>query len=678
MTGPFSPHHVAELGKRAISVEAAVAAGVRSLQTVSDLLIPGMPERWAEHLPALAFPWTGPDGRIEWQIRPDMPPLDESGRPQKYLGRSKADGFEPTLWVAKRGADDGRRILVEGSCQTVAAATYAGAADWVIGMFGCYGWSAEGAAIPDLWLLEGQRVSVAMDGDMWTNPDVWGAGQRLLGELANVGAAEIRWVKMSNGAKAPGLDDVLARQPEDKRSLYLSNLVDAAVTEKFPRSRTPKAEDSTSQYFNEYGLKVAAVVAEVRARQPVALTAEANRVACYRDGRYGVDETSFVSAMFQILGDRYRNEHRSNTETALASQLADEGIRLPEAGLVGLAPGARLLNVPNGMLDLNTARLLPHDPSYLSVFQVPVPWDPNATCPTYDRWITETIPEQAGQLEELMWTMLDTSTVPTKAGFLIGPARSGKGTFLRIAQAMAGDGNTSQVSLHQLCSDPFSAANLYGKRLNAAGDLSSAHISDVSVFKQLTGEDTVNANRKYGHQFSFRNQALFLFAANEIPSVSERSNAYLTRMVPFLFGRSFDGRENPAIEKAMLQELPGILKRWVMAGLRLQLRGRRLDIPPAVAGHFAESSDRVRRFITEACKVTDCAAGQVMAEGQASTIRDLHYAFKLWAEEQGGAVMGRTHFADRLRNDPRVREVYLERGRRRGVNLVAIRSDDWE
>lgn len=658
----FSDFHLTELARRAISADAAASAGVLSLQTPNDLQ-PGMPARWADHLPALAFPWTDGDGRIEWQLRPDLPPVDElTGRPRKYLGRARGEGYRPTLWVAKRGGDDGRRILVEGSCQTVAAAAYAGPDDWVIGMFGCYGWSADGAAIPDLWALQGRRVFVAMDGDMWTNPDVWHAGVRLLGELRNVGADDVRWVKMSNGAKSPGLDDVLAKQPDERRAVYLDNLVTAAITEKFPKSRTPRADEPAAEFFDDHGLKVATTVRAVRARQPVALTAEAARVACYAEGRFRVDTSSFTAAMFQLLGERYRNDHRANTETALASQLAGEGLILPESPVPGSRP---LVNVRNGMLDLNTAQLLPHDPRYLSSFQLPVHWDPRAACPTYDRWIADVLPEQGRQLEELMWSMLDSSAIPTKAGFLYGPTRSGKGTFLRIASAVAGSENTSNVTLHQLCTDQFAAANLYGKQLNAAGDLSAAHIGDVSVFKQLTGEDQITANRKYGSQFNFRNQALFLFAANEIPSVSERSNAYLNRMVPFYFGESFDGAEDPALERAMMVELPGILRRWVIAGLELLARGRRLEGPAHVTRHFSESSDRVRRFISEECKVFD------PAEQKGSTVKDLYAAFKWWASEQGGGAMNRSHFAERLLADDRVREVRVLPHRTRGVNVQA-------
>jgi putative DNA primase/helicase len=67
----------------------------------------------------------------------------------------------------------------------------------------------------------------------------------------------------------------------------------------------------------------------------------------------------------------------------------------------------------------------------------------------------------------------------------------------------------------------------------------------VSVFKLMTGEDVVLANRKYGAQFTFTNRALFAFSANELPTIGEGSRAYSERIKPFRFDRSFAGREDP-------------------------------------------------------------------------------------------------------------------------------------
>ena len=83
--------------------------------------------------------------------------------------------------------------------------------------------------------------------------------------------------------------------------------------------------------------------------------------------------------------------------------------------------------------------------------------------------------------------MLDPTRTPARAIFLYGPSRSGKGTFLRILKAIAGDRNTSTASLHQLCDNKFIAATLYSKMLNTSGDLSAAHVRDVSSVQDALG-----------------------------------------------------------------------------------------------------------------------------------------------------------------------------------------------
>jgi phage/plasmid-associated DNA primase len=107
--------------------------------------------------------------------------------------------------------------------------------------------------------------------------------------------------------------------------------------------------------------------------------------------------------------------------------------------------------------------------------------------------------------------------------------------------SVAGARKVSSVSLHQLVSSRFMCATAYGKILNSSGDLSAAHVEDVSTLKQMTGEYTISADLKYGGTFEFTNRALFAFAANEILSVAKNSRAFKERIKPFRFDRSFAG-----------------------------------------------------------------------------------------------------------------------------------------
>lgn len=664
--------HVEILSKRGIPETEAVMRGLRSIDT-ADQLPDDCPDYWTPengYLPGLLIPWVAQDGRTEYQLRPDEPPVDKDGRAVKYTSRGRDDGYEPVLWVAKRGTEDGIRLITEGTCQTLAAAIFAPEDVWVLGMVGCRGWMSEGSPVVDLSLVDGQDVVVALDADMWSNPNVWDAGEVLQRALRAESANTIKFLKLPAGKKT-GLDDVLGTRPEARRGSYLGALLREAVTEKFPVSRKPKKdseEGEANPFFGESGLLAKQLAEAVYNKFPSALTAE-DGVAIYKNGVFHIDGMAFKGVIAELLEDMYRVDHRRTVEEFAAGVLYNAGLILPDH------MERPLLNCTNGMLDLVSGELLPHDPSYLSGVQIPIAWDEDAVCPVYDKWVLECCPGQVEDLEESVSLMLDPSQTPSKAVFLFGPSRSGKSTFLRIMQRVAGQRNFSAVTLSQLVENRFMAANVYGKILNVAADLSAAHVEDISLFKVMTGEDPIPADRKHGKQFTFTNRALFAFSANTLPTVGEASSAYTARIKPFEFPNSFEGREDPKIEAEIMRELPGILVRWVKANRRLRDRGRRLVTDAKVMQKFELRSDRVKQFVVEACTVVPHESGPV-GKDQMTTATELTKGFARWADSQSTSKMGRNKLIERLSTLPGVREVRDHKGNR-GYNVVVKPEGEW-
>ncbi|HTE68424.1 MAG TPA: phage/plasmid primase, P4 family, partial [Actinomycetes bacterium] len=600
----------------------------------------------------MVFAWWDGNGSLVPQFRRD---------PDKRIeGRPKYEWPKDTPLVLNRWrepAPDAAVLLVEGTCQHLAVASWT-ADVGVYGMVGCWGWSQT-----DLSWARGREVVVAFDADLTGNRKVWEAAKALGDALGGEGAARVRFVKPPGRAKE-GLDDVLARRAAATRAEFLTRLI-AGASEKL--GRAPAARTMP---------KIDVVAAEIMRAQPIALTAE-NRIALYRDGAYQRDSSALNAAFTRVVGEDYRRAFRDDTEGFLAGTLYNDGVRLPDR-----APTA-LLNVANGMLDLTTGALLPHDPSYLSSVQLPVAWEPAATCPVYEAWLAAQAGDQADDLEEVVATMLDPSRTPAKAGFLFGPSKSGKSTFVRIAEAVAGKDNTSAVTLAQLSDNRFAAINVYGKILNASSEVRAGHVEDIAIFKQMTGNDPIEGERKYVQPFKFYNQALFLFAANELPTVGESSRAYSQRIKPFRFARSFAGAEDDRIETAMLAELPGILVRWVRAWQRWRSRGAYLPTAPDVAAEFEARSDRVRQWVQQCCRVVThdenglpVKPGAELPAGDVSTRRDLARQFVTWSALTGAQSMAERKVIDRLTSINSVHDVRGPAGRR-GLNIVVLPADQW-
>ncbi|MFJ9018768.1 phage/plasmid primase, P4 family [Streptomyces sp. NPDC102259] len=648
----FTPESLAALVARAISEEWAREFGIIPCRHPDDATSRGIAGVFVRQ-PGFLIPWRQPDGSTVWHYRPDVPVVVD-GEPRKYVCPKRKDG-EPNPLNHVRPAEPGAStLLVEGNLQTVAAARYA-PDDWgVVGMNGCWGW--RGADLT--WAL-GKDIVVFHDADLADNRDVYDAIGGLLEALDAEEARSVRVARLLGGSQKDGLDDMLGRRPEHTRARFLVNLTDKA-TDKLPKA-PPKRK---SEFFDGFGgLKVETLTSRVLADHPAALTAE-DKIALYRDGVYRIDGLGFTAAVARLLGEQHRPAHLSAAEQKAQATLYETG------RVLRTHTDEPLVNLANGMLDLRTGELKPHDPAYLSTAQLPVAWDTEAQCPVYEAWLKEVCPDQVDDLEEVVSTMLNPSRTPSKAVFLFGPSRSGKSTFLRIMQLIAGgEVNVSAVTLHQLADNRFAAANLYGKILNAAADLSGADVSDLSLFKMLTGEDAVHADRKHGRQFAFTNTALFAFSANELPQVSESSRAYVERIKPFCFPHSFAGREDPGLERKIREELPGILVRWVKAWQRKAERGRYAETLPHVAAEFESRSDRVRQWFSEELAVTT-------KPGEGLKPAELLKLFQEWTEANGLKSLGRNTLTSRLKGCPGVREIRVGPSKTRALNVIKEPSAD--
>lgn len=231
----LSDDHVSYLEEFAVDIDLARSLGVRSLLTREDNPQEGVWENFANH-PAILFPWTAPDGRVEYQVKPDNPTKDTRGRDRKYMFRK---GAEPVLWAVRPVPGSTRALIIEGTKQSLAAASNAPDGWSVYGIAGCRSWQVDGQPISDLITLDGCEVVVILDADAADNPQVYQAGVDMAAALGMEGATKVLFTRIPGGGTS-GLDDVLAKRPETSRKIYLERLITGARPK--PADAKPKGK----------------------------------------------------------------------------------------------------------------------------------------------------------------------------------------------------------------------------------------------------------------------------------------------------------------------------------------------------------------------------------------------------------------------------------------------------
>ncbi|HEY5235616.1 MAG TPA: DUF5906 domain-containing protein, partial [Rhabdochlamydiaceae bacterium] len=131
--------------------------------------------------------------------------------------------------------------------------------------------------------------------------------------------------------------------------------------------------------------------------------------------------------------------------------------------------------------------------------------------------------------------------------------------------------NFSTVSIKDLMQHQFASEQLDGKIANFSEETSPRELADSGPFKNLTGNGELNAQKKYGQIYTFRNRAKMVMTYNQIPDLKDLSVGMLSRpiIVPFRM-KLEDAEQDRDIGKKLREELPGIFNFALEGWYRLE------------------------------------------------------------------------------------------------------------
>ncbi|MEM1671414.1 MAG: phage/plasmid primase, P4 family [Archaeoglobaceae archaeon] len=305
-----------------------------------------------------------------------------------------------------------------------------------------------------------------------------------------------------------------------------------------------------------------------------------------------------------------------------------------------------LIALENGVLNLRTGELLPFNPDYYLTVKIPIKFNPEADCPNIKQFFKEIVHESdVSVLFEMFGYCLWRDYFIHKAFMLIGSGRNGKTTLVNLLERFLGKRNVSNVPFQEFEENRFVASELFCKLANIYDDLGSEALRNTGLFKILTGQGTVRAERKFQSGFYFKNYAKLIFTCNQLPESRDNSDAFFARWIILNFPNQFIGdKRKPNLIKELTteEELSGLLNNAILALWNLLQRGEFSDgrSIEEMREIYVRMSDPVSAFIQD-CLVLDSEAKTPKFE--------VYQAFCDYCRENKLPIIADNSFARRLR-----------------------------
>lgn len=319
---------------------------------------------------------------------------------------------------------------------------------------------------------------------------------------------------------------------------------------------------------------------------------------------------------------------------------------------------SNLLNVKNGVVDLQTGMLFPHNPSYMFSRLIDTEYVPsiNLASTVFYSFVNSICcgnPDLIQYLQTAFGYGITGETKEQVMFLLKGSGSNGKTTLVEAI------GNTVGSLLSHLpiavligANDPHGAgkanpelAAVTSSRILIASEANDDDCLNEGKVKQLTGEGTITIRQLYCECFEIKPTFKIFLDTNHLPKIRGTDFAIWRRVRVIPFDRSFRGSEVDKMlptKLAQKHEKECILFWLVQGALRYYHEGLREAYSVTSATEsYRRNEDILGRFIDERIE---------MIPGTKCSASDLHSAYTVFCEEEGFTPANPTEFGRQLKS----------------------------
>lgn len=312
-----------------------------------------------------------------------------------------------------------------------------------------------------------------------------------------------------------------------------------------------------------------------------------------------------------------------------------------------------ILNCPNTALSLTAEGVqpIPHEREHMVTRLAGALYDPDATCPEWDKFIERVMPDkdERAYLQRSLGACLTDSSGDQKLIVHHGSGANGKSTCLDAVCYAMGDYSMS-VDVASLlyggekqgsAASPDIARLAEGPRLVRASEPELGSRLSESHVKSITGGEPIVARMLHKPPMEFRFGAKIHLSCNSRPSIRGGDDGIWRRIDLLHWKVQIPVSErDPHLPDKLKAEAPGILN-WLIRGLEDWMEVG-LATPESVlasTAEYREDSDALGRFILEWCEKD----GGAEIDGA-----ELHKAFTAWSKIEGSNIVNANNFGRRL------------------------------
>jgi putative DNA primase/helicase len=313
----------------------------------------------------------------------------------------------------------------------------------------------------------------------------------------------------------------------------------------------------------------------------------------------------------------------------------------------------RYLNLDNGVLDLETCELLPHNAKFMCTKIAKVSYDPTATAPLFEKCLEQWLPDTAYREYLLRALAYSITGTPDQRAlfFLVGPPGTGKSRVVELIKGLLGDysGSFEGGLIRKKREGTISNAlhDVRGFRFIGGSEANKGVELDADLLKQISGYEYVRARALRQNTEEFLPICALWLSSNYFPYVGD-DEALWERIKIIPFEVQFQGgARDRTLPGKLAKEASGVLNILLEALKRLREdENLELSEPPAMdehKGRYKLYQNSAARFLDEYLRDK-----RLVREGRMRK-SSLWALYQVWwmtdsGEAQGGRTYGRNAF----------------------------------